>query len=145
MQVKPVQFSLDSSYITWKFLIEPGHLQRISNVFVKGLSYTSAEFFQRKISIAKNDIFSEKEIKKAIFRLEKLDYIDIDSFAVEPSADKGLVDVNIYLKEQSGGDFKGVISYSNNGGFSGVGAFSNSNLFGRGRRVKIELEKEGED
>ena len=110
VQVKPVQFSIDSSYLTWKFLIEPGRLQRISNVFVEGLSYTNPEFFQRKISINNNDIFSEKEIKEAISRLEKLDYVDIDSFTVEPTPDEGLVNVIIYLKEQTCGDFKGAIS-----------------------------------
>ncbi len=145
VKVKPVQFSLDSFYISWKFLIEPGYLQRISNVFIEGLSYTNPEFFQRKISINKNDIFNEKEIKEAISRLEKLDYIDIDSFAVVPTLDKGLVNVIIYLKELTGGDFKGAISYSNNGGFSGLIAFSNSNLFGRGRNLKIELEKDREE
>jgi hypothetical protein len=145
VQVKPLRFSMDSSYINWKFLIEPGRLQRINNVFVEGLSYTNPEFFKRKISINKDDIFSENEIKEAISRLEKLDYIDIDSFTVEPTPDKDLVNVIIYLKEQTGGSFKGAISYSNNGGFSGLIAFSNSNLFGRGRSIKIELEKEREE
>jgi outer membrane protein assembly factor BamA len=145
VQVKPVQFSIDSSYITWKFLIEPGGLQKISNVFAEGLSYTNPEFFRRKISITKNDIFSEKQIKEAISRLEKLDYIDIDSFTVAPTSDKGMVNIIIYLKEQTGGDFKGAISYSNNGGFSGLISFSNLNLFGKGRKVEIELQKDREE
>lgn len=145
VEVKPAQFSLDSSYINWSFLISPGHLQRISNIFLEGLSYTNPDFFQRKISIKRNDIYNEKEIKEAISRLEKLDYIDVDSFKVGPASDKGLVNVCIYLNEQSGGDFKGAVSYSNNGGFSGLIAFSNSNLFGRGRNVEIELEKDRDE
>ncbi len=145
VKVEPLQFSLDSSYISWEFLIEPGHLQRISNVFLEGLSYTNPDFFQRKISIKKNNIYNEKEIKETISRLDKLDYIDIDSFAVVPTPDNGLVNVIIYLKEQTGGDFKGAISYSNNGGISGLIAFSNSNLFGKGRKIEIELEKDREE
>ncbi len=145
VQVKPVQFSLDSSYISWKFIIEPGHLQRLNNISLDGLSYTNPEFLQRKISIKRNDIFSEKEIRENISKLERLNYIDIDSFMVKPVPDKDLVNVIIYLREQIGGNFKGAISYSNNGGFSGLISFSNSNLFGRGRRVQIELEKEREE
>jgi outer membrane protein assembly factor BamA len=145
VMVKPAQFSIDSSYLSWKFLIEPGHLQRISNVFLEYLSYTSSDFLQRKISIKKNDIYNEKEIKEAISRLEKLDYIDVDSFTVVPASDNGFVNVIIYLNEQIGGDFKGAISYSNNGGFSGLIAFSNTNLFGRGRNVEIEFEKDRDE
>lgn len=145
VQVKPMQFSLHSSYISWKFLIVPGRLQRLSNIFIEGLYYTNPEFLQRKISIKRNEVFSERKIREAIFRLERLDYIDIDSFTVKPIYDEDLVDVIIYLREEIGGDFKGVISYSNNLGFSGLVSFSNSNLFGRGRRVQIELQKEGEE
>ena len=145
VKVEPAQFSLDSSYISWKFLIAPGHLQRIGSVFFKGLSYTSSDFLQRKISIENNDIYNEKEIKEAISRLKELDYIDVDSFTVVPTPDNGSVNVIIYLNEQTGGDFKGAISYSNNGGFSGLIAFSNSNLFGRGREIEIELEKDREE
>jgi outer membrane protein assembly factor BamA len=142
VKVKPEQFWIDSSYISWSFLIEPGELQRVNKVFVEGLTYTDPEFLQRKISIRNNDIFSEKEIRRSVLRLEELNYINIDSFKVIPTSDKGLVNVCIYLKEQTDGDFKGAISYSNNGGFSGLVSFSNSNLFGRGRRMNIELEKE---
>ena len=145
VKVEPAQFSLDSSYINWSFLIVPGHLQRINNVFLEGLSYTSPDFLRRKIPIVKNDIYNENEIKEAISRLERLDYVDVDSFIVVPASDNGSVNVIIYLNEQTGGDFKGAVSYSNNGGFSGLVAFSNSNLFGRGRKVEIELEKDREE
>ncbi len=145
VQVKPVQFSLDSSYISWNFLIEPGNLQKVGNIFLEGLSYTDPEFLQRKISFKKNDIFSEKEIRKTLLRLEKLDYIDIDSFDLKPTSYKGLVNVIIYLREKTASDLRAAISYSNNGGFSGLISFSNSNLFGRGRKIQIELEKEEEE
>ncbi len=145
VQVKPVQFTLDSSYISWKLIIEPGHLQRLNSVYLDGLSYTNPEFLKGKIPIKKNDIFCEKEIRENISKLERLSYIDVDSFIVKPIPDKDLVNVIIYLKEQTGGDFKGAISYSNNGGFSGLISFSNSNLFGKGRKVQIDLEKEREE
>ncbi len=143
-QVKPLGFSIDSVYIDWELLIEPGSLQRINNIFVKGLSYTDVEFFRRKILINKNDIFSNKKIKKAILKLDKLSYIDIDSFTVEPATDRNMVDVTIYLRESADGNFNGAVSYANNGGFSGILYFSNSNLFGRGRKIEIELEKQEE-
>lgn len=144
-RVKPLGFSMDSVFIDWKLLIEPGSLQRINNIFVKGLSYTDTAFFRRKILIDKNDIFSNKEIKKAVLKIDKLNYIDIDSFTVEPVTDRNLVDLTIYLKERTDGNLNGAISYADNGGFSGALFFNNTNLFGRGRRVEIELEKQGEE
>jgi outer membrane translocation and assembly module TamA len=145
VQIKPVQFSLDSSRINWKLIIDPGYLQKLNNVYLNGLSYTNPEFLQRKVSIERNDIFSEKEIRNNISKLDRLSYIDIDSFVIKPIPGKDLVDVIVYLKEQTGGDLEGAISYSNNGGFSGLISFSNSNLFGRGRKVQIDLEREREE
>ncbi len=142
--VKPVEFSLDSNFINWKFLIEPGQLQRVKNVLMRGLSYTNPDYLRRKISIRESDIFNEREIREAVYKLEKLDYIDVDSFTVEPAPDKGWVYIIVYLREQVSGDLEGVVSYSNNGGFSGLAAFSNENLFGKGRTVSIELEREEE-
>jgi outer membrane protein assembly factor BamA len=144
-RIKPLGFSSDSIYINWELLIEPGSLQRINNIFVEGLSYTDTEFFKRKILIDKNDIFSDKEIKEAVLKLDKLNYINIDSFTVKPGADRSLVDIIIYLKENTDGNFNGAVSYAKNGGFSGALSFSNTNLFGRGRKVEIELEKQGEE
>jgi outer membrane protein insertion porin family len=145
VRVKPVQFSLDSSYISWSFLIEPGNLQKVSDIILEGLIYTKPEFLQGKISYKKNLIFSQREIRDVISSLEKLDYIEIDSFTLKPTSYKDLINVIVYLKEQTSSDLSAAISYSNNGGFSGLISFSNSNLFGRGRKVRIELAKEGEE
>ena len=145
VRVKPVQFSLDSSRISWNFLIEPGNLQKVSDIILEGLVYTKPEFLKKKISYERNVIFSEKEVREAISRLEKLDYIEIDSFTLKPAAYKDLINVIIYLREKTSSDLSAAISYSNNGGISGLISFSNSNLFGRGRKVRIELEKEEEE
>jgi outer membrane protein assembly factor BamA len=144
VMVKPIEISIDSCFISWKFLIEPGQLQRIRNIFIRGLSYTNPDYLRKKIPIKEENVFSESEIREAVRKLEKLDYIDIDSFKVEPTCDKGWVNIIVYSREQLSGNLEGVVSYSENGGFSGLAVFSNENLFGKGRKVSIELEKEGE-
>jgi hypothetical protein len=144
VMVKPVEFSLDSNFINWTFLIEPGGLQKVKNVFIIGLSYTDPDYLRKKISIREADVFNEMKIKEAVLELGKLDYIDVDSFTVKPASDKGWVYVIVYLEEQLNGNLEGVVSYSSNGGFSGLVAFDNENLFGKGRKVSIELEREEE-
>jgi len=145
VKVNPLGFSLDSVYVNWRLLVDPGSLQKIRNVFVEGLAYTDKEFLKRKITIDENDIFSKKEIEKTILRLDKLNYIDIDSFTVEPVNDRNMVDLTIYLRENADGNFNGAISYARNGGFSGALFLSNANLFGRGREAEIELEKQEDE
>lgn len=144
-RIKPLGFFLDSIYINWELLVEPGSLQRINNIFVEGLSYTDEKFFLKKILIDKNDIFSNEEIEITILKLDKLDYIEVDSFAVKPVVDRNLVDIIIYLRENANGIFNGAVSYANNGGFSGAISFNNTNLFGRGRKIEIQLEKQEEE
>jgi hypothetical protein len=142
--VKPIEFSLDSNFVNWKLLIETGYLQRVKDFLIKGLSSTKPDYLRKKISIREGDIFNESDIKKAINKLEKLDYIDVDSFRVKPTDERGWVYIIVYLTEQNNRNIEGVVSYSRNGGFSGFVAFSDENLFGNGRTMKMEMEKEGE-
>ncbi len=145
IQVKIVEFSMDSFYINWKFIIEPGHLQKVKNILIEGLSYTKPDYLRQKIQIGQADIFSETKIARAISELDKIDYINVDSFKLVPSVEEGWVDVIVFLREQTSGNLQGVVSYSNNGGFGGLLAFNNANLFGKGREVNIKLERESEE
>lgn len=144
IKIKLVEFSLDSSYINWKLMIEPGRLQKINNFLIEGLSYTSSDYLRGKIRIRQTDIFSESKISGAINDLNKIDYIDVDSFKLVSTEDEDWVDVIVFLRERTGGSLNGVLSYSNNGGFSGLVAFNNSNFFGKGREIDIKLEREGD-
>jgi len=145
VQVKMVEFSMDSFYLNWKFIIKPGHLQKVRNVLIEGLSYTKPDYLRQKIQIGQDDIFSETKIARAINELDEIDYIDVDSFKLVPSVEEGWVEIIVFLREQTSGNLQGVVSYSHNGGFSGLLAFNNTNLFGKGREVNIKLEREREE
>lgn len=145
VRVSPREFYLDSSYINYKILIEPGKMQRVNNVLIKGLLYTNSDYFEDKIKIKHNDIFSETKVVRTINDLEKIDFVNVDSFKLLQTLDEGWVDVILFLFEKTEGDLNGAVSYSNNGGFSGLVDFSNSNFFGKGRKIDIKLEREGEN
>jgi outer membrane protein assembly factor BamA len=145
VKVTPFGFYLDSSYISYQLLIEPGQTQRINDVVIKGLVNTNPDFFRQKVQIKYDDIFSETRLYETIKKLEKIYYISVDSFKLLSAQEEGWIDIVFFLYEQTAGDLKGAISYSNNSGFSGLIDFSNSNFFGEGRKVDIKLEREGED
>lgn len=145
VRVSPCEFHLDSSYINYKLMIEPGKMQRINDVLLEGLLNTNPDYFRGKIQIRHNDIFSETKIVRTINDLEKIDFINVDSFKLSPTSEEGWVDVILFLYENTDGDLNGAISYSNNGGFSGLVDFSNSNFLGKGRKIDIKLEKEEEN
>jgi len=145
VRVSPCEFYLDSSYINCKFIIEPGKMQRVNDILIEGLLYTNPDYFREKIQIKQNDIFNETKISRTINNLEKIDFIDVDSFKLLPAAEEGWVDIIFFLYEKTDGDLNGAVSYSSNGGFSGLIDFSNFNFFGKGRKVDIKLEREGEN
>ncbi len=144
IQIKLVEFSFDSSYINWKLLVDPGRLQKINNFLIEGLSYTSSDYIKRKIRIKQADIFSESKVSGAVNDLDKIDYIDVDSFKLVPAESDDWVNVIVFLREHTRGNLNGVLSYSNKGGFSGLVAFNNSNFFGKGREIDVKLEREGD-
>jgi hypothetical protein len=145
VRVSPHEFYLDSSYINCTFLIEPGKMQRVNNVLIKGLLHTNPDYFGDKIQIKHNDIFDEGKIIRTINDLEKIDFINVDSFKLLQAFEEGWVNVILFLFEKTEGDLNGAVSYSNNGGFSGLIDFNNSNFFGKGREINIKLEREGEN
>ncbi|MEO0293171.1 MAG: POTRA domain-containing protein [candidate division WOR-3 bacterium] len=144
VKVTPMEFFLDGEYINCRLLIEAGYLERIREVFLIGLSYTKPEVFRNKISIASGELFKEEEIRRKIYKLEDLGYVEIDSFKIVPFVNKGWIDLFIFLREKREQNFEGIVSYSGNGGFSGLLGFRNKNLWGSGRTVDLELKKEGE-
>ncbi|MCK4420882.1 hypothetical protein KAW48_03710, partial [candidate division WOR-3 bacterium] len=141
--VSPKGLQVDSNCVSWKIFIEPGQIQRIGKVLMTGNTFTREEFLQRHLPIKEGSVFNETEIEKAIGELSRLDYITTDSFQIKKTGQVGWVDLVIYIDEGNRGEVWGLLSYSENGGFSGRLEAVNKNLFGGGRGIEFVWAKEG--
>jgi len=143
VKVIPRNFQVDSGKVICEFFIDPGYLERIRNVIIEGNNFVSDEFLLRHFPVANGDIFSEAKLNISIKELEKLDYIEVDSFQLIKSQEEGWVEILLYISEGERGHFMGAISYSKNDGWSGRFLGLNENLFGGGRSIEFNFSKEG--
>jgi len=142
-KVFPMRFRVDSRSVSFELYIEPGHIQKIKKVIFKGNKFTKDEFLLRQIPLKYNAVFNEEALEKSIKGLEKLDYIEVDSFQIIKSNEEGCVSLLLYISEVDRGNLIGAISYSKNGGWSGKFSAENKNLFGSGRSIELKWMKEG--
>lgn len=140
--VKPLNFKSDSISVNFELYISPGNIYRIKNIIFSGNKSAKDEFLFRKLNLEIGTIFNEGKLNLSIKKLENLDYIDVDSFHLIKVEEEGLISILLFIKEGEIGNLIGVISYSEEGGWSGKFNAINKNLFGSGRSIKLGLLKE---
>lgn len=113
---------------------------RIGRIRIVGNTKTRDKVIRREILLAEGDTFSSTALKKSNERLRALKYFEEVNITTSPGQTPDVVDLNVEVKEQQTGSFSIGAGYSSVDKLIGVAEVQQTNLFGRGYKVRLRAE-----
>lgn len=113
---------------------------QIGRIRILGNTRTRDKVIRRELMLAEGDTFSSTALKKSNERLKALKYFEEVNITTSPGATPDVVDLNVEVKEQQTGSFSLGAGYSSVDKLIGVAEIQQTNLFGRGYRVRLRAE-----
>ncbi|MBU1487039.1 outer membrane protein assembly factor BamA [bacterium] len=122
------------------FNISEGEKTYIEDILVSGNAKTRERVIRRELLILPGEIFNGEKVRQSRQKLFQLGYFDkVDIDLLEGSRENKKV-LKIEVGERRTGTAKLGMGYSSNDGLLGTASISENNLFGRGYKVKANLE-----
>lgn len=142
-QITPIEeINLDTVNI--KYTIQENNPARIRLVIIEGNERTTDKVIRRQISTLPGTVFKRSDVirsQRDIFNLGFFDDVKLD---YKRANDQGDIDLVYQVKEKSSfGTIGAGITYSQQDKITGYVELAQPNLFGKGQRFEIKLEKGG--
>ncbi len=135
--------SPEEEKVNFTLLLNRGPLVRIRRVEISGNVKTRDYVIRREIRLLEGDLFSQKKVDDSRRFVRSLGFFDKVSIDVRRIGDD-LADLIVSVEEGSSGTLTAGAAYSSIDGLVGTFSLAQSNMFGRGQRVKIDTEFGGE-
>ena len=126
--------------IALTFQIEPNMRTYVRRIDFKGVEKTNDEVLRREVRQLEGGTLSNAALERSEQRLQRLPYIEkaeYDTRRVAGSDD--LVDVEFDVEEGPSSQVSGGVGYSERQAFTLQGSYIDSNLFGSGNRLALDL------
>ncbi len=126
--------------IALTFEIEPNARTYVRRIDFKGVERTNDAVLRREVRQLEGAALSNASLKRSEERLQRLPYIrkaEFETNRVPGSED--LVDVDFNVEEGPSSQISGGVGYSERQSFTLQGNYIDSNLFGTGDRLALEL------
>jgi len=130
----------ETGEISLTFQIEPNARTYVRRINFEGVEKTRDEVLRREFRQLEGSVLSNSALARSKERLQRLPYIEeveTDTKRVEGTPD--LVDIDVTVKEGPSSTIGGGVGYSERQAFTLSGNFVDSNLFGSGDRLAVDL------
>ncbi|MEO0091855.1 MAG: outer membrane protein assembly factor BamA [candidate division WOR-3 bacterium] len=142
-QINPIE-QIQNDTVNIKYSISEGNPARIRLVIIEGNERTQDKVIRRQISTLPGTIFKRSEVirsQRDIFNLGFFEDVKLDYRRTEENNE---IDLIYQVKEKSSfGTIGAGVSYSAVDKLTGYLELTQPNLFGKGQRLAIKLEKGG--
>jgi outer membrane protein insertion porin family len=126
--------------IALTFQVEPNARTYVRRIEFKGVTKTRDEVLRRELRQLEGGTLSPVALQRSDERLQRLPYIEKAEHETRPVAGStDLVDVEYEIEEGPSSQISGGVGYSERQSFILNGSFIDSNLFGTGERLALEL------
>lgn len=126
--------------VAFTVFVDPGKRTYVRRVNVTGNTKTRDEVVRQEIRQMEGGWYDDERVKLSRERVDKTDYFDEVSVETPPvPGTTDQVDVNINVKEKSTGNVSLGAGISQSEGVILSGAISQSNIFGSGKYVSLQL------
>jgi outer membrane protein insertion porin family len=141
-EVDPVpRLDEEKKEVTMTFLVNPGKRVYVRHINFKGTTRTMDHVLRRELRQLEGGYVSNADLVRSRQRIQSnlpfIEEVDFETTPVEGSDD--LVDVDFTVKEVPSATLSGGIGYSASSAFIINGSYTDSNFFGTGKRVGLEL------
>lgn len=130
----------DKNSVAFTLFVDPGRRVYVNRVNVAGNTKTRDEVVRREVRQMEGAFYDAEKINRSRERLNRLGYfedVNIETPSVTGSTDQ--VDVNVGVTEKSTGNVLLGAGFSSSEGLVLSGSVSQSNVFGTGNRLQVQL------
>lgn len=144
----PSYFKSEKGRIEIGLEVEEGPRLRWGDITAQGNTITKDYVIKKQLRIPTGDYFSENQLSRSRTWLEKLPFIEIeDTFGFVKGEESGTVDLLVNVREVKSNRMSGIIGYippreEEKGGYIGSFMTEMLNLFGTGRAIRVQWEKQ---
>jgi outer membrane protein insertion porin family len=132
------QFLEDLKAIDLDFEVRKGPKVKIGRIEVLGNTTTRDKVIRREMRIAEGDDYSSKLIRRSEQLINRLGFFEYAKIEPARSAEPGVMDLLIKVKEKPTGTFQVGAGFSSIESFVGQAQISQNNLFGRGQNLSLQ-------
>jgi len=128
------------------FSLVRGPLVRVRRIDITGNHKTRDYVIRQELRVQEGELYSQKRIDESLRQVRALGFlnsVEISPVPVEgpQGVEEGLVDLAVMVVEGSSGTLSAGLGYSSQDGFTGTLQHSQRNLFGRGQKLNIQVDK----
>ncbi len=130
----------DKGAVAFTLFVDPGRRVYVNRVNVAGNTKTRDEVVRREVRQMEGAYYDAEKINRSRDRLNRLGYfneVNIETPGVTGTTDQ--VDVNVSVAEKSTGNVMLGAGFSSSEGLVLSGSVSQSNVFGTGNRVAVQV------
>jgi outer membrane protein insertion porin family len=140
-QINPVE-ELSNDTVNIKYTIEENSPARIRLVMVEGNEQTQDKVIRRQISSLPGSIFKRSDVLRSQRDIFNLGFFDDVKLDYKRANEQGDIDLIYQIKEKSSfGTIGAGVSYDATNKLSGYVELTQPNLFGKGQKLELKLEK----
>ncbi|WP_245995169.1 outer membrane protein assembly factor BamA [Inmirania thermothiophila] len=140
--VNPVpELHREAGTVDLTFFVDPGKRVYVRRVEISGNTLTRDAVIRRELRQPEGAPLSTEAVRLSRTRLQRLGFfeeVNVETPRVPGSPD--LVDVRLTVKERPTGNLIASVGYSDTQGVIFSGSVSEDNLFGRGTRLKLQID-----
>lgn len=126
--------------VAFTVFVDPGRRTYVRRINIAGNTKTRDEVIRQEVRQMEGGWYDDERVKLSRQRVDKTDYfgeVNVETPPVPGTTDQ--VDVNISVTEKSTGTVSAGAGYSQSEGVILSGAISQSNIFGSGKLVSLQL------
>jgi outer membrane protein insertion porin family len=140
-EVDPVpRLDEEKKEVTLTFLVNPGKRVYVRHINFGGMTRTQDVVLRREMRQLEGSWVSNAALERSKQRIQALPYIeDVDFKTERVEGSDDLVDVNFTVKEGPSATLSGGLGYSESQSFMLTGNYVDSNFFGTGKRVALDI------
>lgn len=129
----------DSGIVDLNMICRRGPPVHVRWINISGNFKTRDYVIRREMRLLEGDLFSQEKLDDSRKYINSLGFFESVTIGVE-KVGEGLADINVRVKEGTAGSLSAGMAYSSVSGLVGTLQLSLGNFFGRGQRVRLNME-----
>lgn len=135
---------VEKKLVNITFNADKGKIVHIGRINISGNTKTRDKVIRREFKLDEGDLYNGSALRRSRQKIYNLTYFQEVDLVTKPVEGKDELDVNITVGEGPTGTLSVGMGYSSVDGLVGMMQVSQGNLFGRGQKLSLNLEKGGD-
>ena len=132
---------VEKKLVNITFDADKGKIVHIGRINISGNTKTRDKVIRREFKLDEGDLYNGSALRRSRQRIYNLTYFQEVDLVTKPVQERDELDVNLTVGEGPTGTLSVGMGYSSVDGLVGMMQVSQGNLFGRGQKLSLNVEK----